>query len=142
MTTRREQLGITGRKMYEGEKINPSTDLPKFLNTNKATETGAQKGYVSTKRPELKVEDEAALLRQHIVDTVSKVGIGVAEPLEICRQINQAVKTSLGPGDLRLKAVFDSKNKEFYFNFSRGEKTPYFSFGPISEQEVHKLIPK
>lgn len=142
MTTRKEQLGITGGKMHRGEEINPSTDRPRFLDTNKATETGPKKGTVSGKKPESKMEDEAAHFRQYIVDIVSKVAAGVTDPSEICRQMNEAAKTSPARGDLRLKAEYDPAIEAFYFNFLNAEGKLSFYIGPVPAQEVLKLIPK
>jgi hypothetical protein len=97
---------------------------------------------VSGKKPELKVEDEAALLRQYIVDAVLKVKAGLAEPFEICKQINEAAKTSPARGDLRLKAEYDPAIEAFYFNFLNAKGKLSFYIGPVPAQEVLKLIPK
>ncbi len=136
MSTRKEQLGRTGGKMRFGEETNPTTDLPNFLNTNKATETRPQKGTVNPKGPESKGEDEATVLMNYVRELISQTPLGISEPLDFCKKINEIAKQTPPAGGLRFRAAFNANNQSFYFDFFRGEKNMYISFGPIPAEQV------
>lgn len=127
--------------MFEGEKINPSTDLPKFLNTRKATETGPKPSGKKFEHS-LRERDESVEMIEFVRRALISLPAEISSPKQVCNALNFAFKTQKAPGGFLCKASYIPESGGFYFSFSTNGKNIYASLGPIHEQEIFSLIPK
>ncbi len=134
-------MGITASKMERGEKINPNTNLPVFLNTRKASETGPKPSGKKFEHS-LRERDESVEMIEFVRRALISLPAGIYSPKQVCDALNFAFKTQKAPGGFLCKASYIPESGGFYFSFSTNGKNIHASLGPIPEQEIFTIIPK